>query len=420
MTKPYPYLLQGDNIVVVIDSKPYTINKTHIVYEQVKEAIKTGKWAELKDLVEPKTIVLKYAQGHVSINGEQFLWKGRPMHTALSNKMIQMLKEGFSIDPLVAFIHNLMKNPSKRAIDELYGFLEKGQLPITPDGYFLAYKKVCDDYLDCHSGTVLNKPADLLTDSDAAFIGRPVGRNNEVMVELVDGVSTVSMDRSEVDDDKDRTCSSGLHFCSLDYLNHFGGSRIVILKINPADVVSIPSDYQHTKGRTAKYQVVGEIAPETASQKLTESVNTEYNAAPKAPAKTTRPAKTGDTAFYAGYSDAYNLADFDTAGWTDPGDIKNYGEGYVKGSRDEAAGNDPRYVFVGTKPTKQANKVQEYDRFGRKLSMTKDAIRKREARARAKAQKLTGSVNTAKPVSRRDLPTGQPVTWPFPAKNRTL
>jgi hypothetical protein len=32
----------------------------------------------------------------------------------------------------------------------------------------------------------------------------------------------------------------------------------MILKINPRDVVSIPSDYENTKGRTCKYEVIGE------------------------------------------------------------------------------------------------------------------------------------------------------------------
>jgi hypothetical protein len=41
-------------------------------------------------------------------------------------------------------------------VTELYGFLEKGNLPITNDGHFLAYKKVRKDYKDCHSGTMDN------------------------------------------------------------------------------------------------------------------------------------------------------------------------------------------------------------------------------------------------------------------------
>jgi hypothetical protein len=125
-----------------------------------------------------------------------------------------------------------MSNPSKRAVEELYGFLEKGNLPLTPDGYFLAYKKVRADFRDCHTGTMDNS----------------VGQ-------------TVEMERNAVDDDQNRTCSTGLHFCSKEYLSHFGGhdSRTVILKINPRDVVSIPTDYNNAKGRACRYEVIGEL-----------------------------------------------------------------------------------------------------------------------------------------------------------------
>jgi hypothetical protein len=134
-------------------------------------------------------------------------------------------------------MENLMNNPSKRAVDELYRFLEKNNLPITPDGHFLAYKKVRENYMDCHSGTFDNS----------------VGKVCE-------------MERNHVDDDKDRTCSTGLHFCSQEYLKSFGGERTMIVKVNPRDVVSIPSDYNDSKGRACRYEVVGELGvnPEDA------------------------------------------------------------------------------------------------------------------------------------------------------------
>jgi hypothetical protein len=93
------------------------------------------------------------------------------------------------------------------------------------------------------------------------------------------------MERNAVDDDQNRTCSSGLHFCSKDYLDHFGGSdsRTVILKINPADVVSIPADYNATKGRACRYEVIGELGvhPDEAfiapvqTEAVSKDVNTE-------------------------------------------------------------------------------------------------------------------------------------------------
>ena len=212
------------------DNKPHTVSKTHVTYQKLVDAIKAENWGVVRDLIEPKKVVINYGQGNVSVQGETVFWKDKPMHNSLTVRMIAMLQDEFPIEPMVNFMENLMSNPSKQAVTELYGFLEENNLPITPDGCFLAYKKVRDDYKDCHSGTMDNS----------------VGR-------------IVTMERNEVDDNRDNTCSTGLHFCSESYLAHFSGSRTVIVKINPRDVVSIPSDYNNAKGRACRYEVVGEV-----------------------------------------------------------------------------------------------------------------------------------------------------------------
>lgn len=268
----FPYLIQGSNITVVIGTAPHTVSKNHIAYNKLVAAIKANDWDTVQDIIEPKQVVLNFGQGNVSIQGDKIFWKGREMHNALTKRMVAMIQEDFPVEPLVAFMENLMENPSKRAVTELYGFLEKNTLPITPDGCFLAYKKVRQDYFDCHSGTVLNKPAVYMTDEDADALKEAVGKNNEVTVEVVDGVTVVSMERNLVDDDQNRTCSTGLHFCSRDYLNHFGGERIVVLKINPRDVVSIPNDYNDSKGRCARYEIVDEIDKDKADEAFAKTV----------------------------------------------------------------------------------------------------------------------------------------------------
>jgi hypothetical protein len=303
----YPYLIQGNNIVVVIGNKSHTISKTHITYDKVLTAIKAGDWDAVKDFIEPKKVVLQYGAGNVTIEGEQLFWKGAPFNGYLATKMITMLQEGFPIEPMVNFMTNLMSNPSKRSVDELYNFLEKGSMPITPDGHFLAYKKVRQNYFDVHSGTMDNT----------------VGK-------------VVEMERNGVDDDKDRTCSAGLHFCSQSYLNSFGGDRIVIVKINPRDVVSIPSDYNDAKGRACRYEVIGELDSETVrapEKAFTESVQSNGN---------------GLTPQSA---------------WPFP----------------TAADEPVQYTRSGQ--TIDTSIPQEYDHWGNPLSMTKDAIRKRKARA---------------------------------------
>lgn len=243
----FPFIVQGSNIIVVIDNQSFTINKSHIAYEKIREAIKTGDWDTVRDCITPKKVIINYGAGNISIQGEEVFWKGAVMHNSLTRRLVQMFQEGFPIEPLVLFMENLMQNPSKRSVDELYSFLEKGNLPITPDGHFLAYKKVRENYLDVHSGTISNH----------------VG-------------AVVEMERNQVDDDRQRTCSTGLHFCSQSYLANFGGERTMILKINPRDVVSIPSDYNDSKGRCCRYEVIGELGV-SAEQAFTEAVQDQAN-----------------------------------------------------------------------------------------------------------------------------------------------
>jgi len=279
----YPYLIQGANITVVIGNTPHTISKTHLTYEKVKDAIKAGDWEMVKDIIEPKKVILSYGKGNVSVQGEQLFWKGKEFHSALASRMIAMLQEGFTIEPMVNFMENLMTNPSKQAVNELYGFLEKNNLPITPDGYFLAYKKVRDNYFDVHSGTMDNSLGNV-----------------------------VSMERNEVDDNRNNTCSAGLHFCSESYLKSFGGDRVVIVKINPRDVVSIPTDYNEAKGRACQYEVIGEVgnSAEDTTAAFDKSVQT--NASNNTFVRPIAQPKLGSSAFYRGYSDGYDHNEFDS------------------------------------------------------------------------------------------------------------
>lgn len=258
MSNAVPFLLQGKNIILVVDGKSHTVTKdTHMNYGKIVEALKASDWDALRDLIEPKKAIINFGKGYVTIDGDVVKWKGNPFHNALSTRMIEMYQEGFPIDPMIRFMERLMANPSKRSVDQVYGFLEKNNLPITEDGYFLAYKKVREDYKDIHSGTISN------------HIG-----------------AIVEMERNLVDDNPDSTCSSGLHFCSESYLDHFGNSDqpVMILKIDPADVVSIPSDYNGAKGRCSKYEVIAQVngSPKDA---FTSVVDRTYSA----PSNTIRP-----------------------------------------------------------------------------------------------------------------------------------
>lgn len=258
MSNAIPYLIQGKNVILVIDGKSHTISKdTHISYSKIIDALKAQAWDDLRDLVEPKRAIVNFGAGLVSIEGDKVFWKGQPFHNSLSTRMIEMYQDGFPIDPMVRFMENLMDNPSKRSVEQMYTFLEKNKLPITEDGYFLAYKRVRDNYKDKHTNTIDNS----------------VGQ-------------VVTMDRNLVDDNPDSYCSTGLHFCSESYLGHFGSSSepVMILKINPRDVVSVPKDYDGAKGRCCRYEVVGQVKGDPQAA-FSSAVNKEFSPKPVEPVK---------------------------------------------------------------------------------------------------------------------------------------
>jgi hypothetical protein len=159
----------------------------------------------------------------------------------------------------------------------------------------------------------------------------------------------VEMERHEVDDNKDQTCSTGLHFCGMSYLPHFGGgdSRTVIVKINPADVVSIPTDYNNAKGRACRYEVIGElnVNPEDAFDKSVQAnaVGTKTFTRPVQAGP-----KTGDTTFKCGYTEGYTGVQYKNPFNYGSKSYKDYNEGYHMGNKDANDGTPERYRYVKT------------------------------------------------------------------------
>lgn len=227
-----PSYIITDGVVTLVDNfNTYTVTESHTYFEEIIDAIREEDFTEALRLIDLQTSVSDYANGIVTVKDGRVYYEDEEIHNALTIRLLKMMEEGFSIEPMANFLRNLMDNPSGRAVQELYRFLESNTLPITPDGYFLAYKNVTDEYKDYHSRTFDN------------YVG-----------------SICKMPRNKVMDDPNQTCSTGLHFCSLNYLEKMWGYRghTMVIKINPKDVVSIPVDYENSKGRCCRYEVVAE------------------------------------------------------------------------------------------------------------------------------------------------------------------
>lgn len=256
-----PYLVGRDFITVMVDGVTTTVTSTHINYNSLREAIRNKDWDAIPELVTPEKTVETFGKGNITITNGEVRYRGEVMHNAITSRILSMIQEGFDANPLILFLDKLMNNPSRSAVQELYDWLERTSLPITEDGDFIAYKKVNNDYFDFYSSQVPNKPAELMSESERASYPKTV---RGITITIEDDTTVLSMPRNMVDDVRDRTCSYGLHFCSMSYLpNYYGGNgRVLLVKINPADVVSIPNDYDFAKGRTCRYAVVGEHASE--------------------------------------------------------------------------------------------------------------------------------------------------------------
>lgn len=225
-----PYIIQRNSVTVFVNKRPHVINDSHISYKDIIQAIQKDDWNAVTKLIDSRALIAEYTNGQLSIVGEKVLWDSIEVKSGVAKRVIEMFKQGFNIEPMVKFISNAKNNPSSLALEELFTFLEANNLPITPTGKFLAYKKVTKDYKDCYTRKIDNS------------IGQ-----------------VVSMPREQVNADRTVTCSAGLHACSLDYLKSFEGDRTVVVEIDPADFVSCPTDYNRAKIRVCQYTVVDEI-----------------------------------------------------------------------------------------------------------------------------------------------------------------
>jgi hypothetical protein len=231
-----PFIRTARGVSVVLDNKTVSVAADEVEYQAILQAIRDGDQRELLRMLDSKAARLAAAaittNGAITISDGAVYHRGKPVNDILTQRMLENLEQGFDLNPMCRFIENLMQNPSYRATEELYPFLESGGIPITVDGHFMAYKAVRSDYMDIFSGTFDNS----------------VG-------------SACEMPRNQVNEDSHQTCSNGLHVCSFDYLPNFAhaNGHVMLVRVNPRDVVAIPADYHNTKMRVSRYVVEGEV-----------------------------------------------------------------------------------------------------------------------------------------------------------------
>lgn len=203
----------------MIGGKSATISIDQPNYQKVLKLCQRGRWKDAGKWLDVKT-VLNEAKG-----------KAR----AITGEDSPELAERVVADELAgnesyheAFLARCAANPNQKSVIQLFRFLQYIRAQFLPSGNFLIYKGVTADYLDCHTKTINNRPGQV-----------------------------VSMPRSKVAFNPNEGCSAGLHVGSLDFVR--GYVRIMLIEIDPADVVSVPHENSYQKMRVCRYKVLREI-----------------------------------------------------------------------------------------------------------------------------------------------------------------
>ena len=244
------YKLTKESAVVVDGAETYTVRRESPHFDALRKALIAEDWDAARESLTASRRVAQWSSGAFSLSpGGEVLHHGKPVDAAFGRRVLETLRAGEPVEPLLRFFERLAKNPSWRSGQMLFGFLQHAGIPIAPDGRFLAYKGVMKDYRDVHSSRCTSE-----TCGHKTYYNRP-GAANE-------------MPRNEVSDDPDVPCHAGLHVGSLAYARDLG-ERVVVCAVDPADVVCVPKDSSQQKVRCCRYEVVGHLGdqlPDTLFQ----------------------------------------------------------------------------------------------------------------------------------------------------------
>lgn len=218
------------------ERKNFTIKKTDERYKLIQEILKnpnSENW-QIYKIIDPRFTIKTHISEMFDIDeAGNCIIDNVKIPESIGTRIIKGIKLGEPINHIIRLWNNIMDNPDPRARSDLYKYLIHNEHPITPDGCFIAYRKVKRSTED---------PNKLVDSRTKSFDNSP-GK-------------TVTMKREECDSDPNVTCSRGLHAASWVYIPGYPGDVVINIKVNPKDVVAIPVDYDERKLRCCEFKVL--------------------------------------------------------------------------------------------------------------------------------------------------------------------
>lgn len=265
-------LIQNDEmgaLTAFLKGNVYTADNTHASWSQLVSSVATAdENTDLDALIrlfDPALAVQDYfkkVSERVSVSGGHVYVDGDEVDGGLSDHILRFMSEddGKRATALVNFLEKVMTNPNQHSRDQLYDWLSRYDFAINDEGNFLAYKGV---YNRSSGNSVGGTDEDMLDDSErkypyeSASSGRAIVDGQVYNGRIPNGVgATVEMPRGDVQHDPSVGCHTGLHAGTWEYASTFTSGPVLLVEINPRDVVSVPTDCDWQKIRTCRYTVV--------------------------------------------------------------------------------------------------------------------------------------------------------------------
>lgn len=249
------------SVTVFIDGVPSTANREHPRFEEICDLLTGSAQKPDDDFIQKIKAAISPAAGiaqefknlseRVSVGNGRIYFDGDPVNDAVSETILRFYG-GHEKDwmPLVNFMEKIALNPNEHSREQLFRWLAKHSFAIAPDGDIIAYKGVTGngkDFKSSHSGT--------------ARVNGVLHANKQIPTQPN---TVVEMPRSTVAWDPKVACHTGLHAGNWRYASTFASTTLRV-KINPRDVVSVPTDSNDEKMRVCRYRVLDKVTSEDKS-----------------------------------------------------------------------------------------------------------------------------------------------------------
>jgi len=249
---------------VVLGGQPIQFDSTHPNYSLLVECVHAGDHEEFERILNTGNFIEDWSEGSFEFREGFLYFEDEQVATDPTNRIIEMIRQGFPHKPMLNYLSNLYDNVSERAVQESYKWSSHKGLPITEDGMLVGYKGVVkyngEDRKD-KLGRDL-KAGDLVDKYTGHSFRNNIG-------------DKCRMKRRQVCDDHTVGCSGGLHVGTYEYACNWAGPTgvVVLVKFNPKDIVSVPSDCECQKMRVSEYEIIS-----VAREQLQEAVyNYDFN-----------------------------------------------------------------------------------------------------------------------------------------------